>query len=448
MDDWRWMTAQALGAGIADGAIDPVALCETYLEAIAAHPSRDRIYARVTPELARAQAQEARARARSGTRRGPLDGVPVSWKDLFDTKGIGTEAGTALMKGRVPKEDAEAVRAGHAAGLVCLGKTHMSEIAFSGLGVNPVTATPPNVNDADAAPGGSSSGAAASVAFGLAAAAVGSDTGGSVRVPSAWNDLVGYRPSFDRISTVGAVPLCRTLDGVGPLCRTLADARLMVAALSGTADALDARAPRRLGILETIGMEDLEEAPHAAFTAATAELEAAGITIERVRFDALKEVFAFSGGLYTADAWSFWGPRITANPGVMFEQIETRVTPGREVLAADYLAHWARLREVRNAWRAQVQHLDAVILPSVPILPPPVARLLEDGAYYKDRNLMSLRNTRIANLLDLPSVTLPGDRPSCGVMLFGQTGADADLLAVSQGVAELLSQKTQLPRKA
>lgn len=193
MQDWLWMTASDLGRGIGAGEIDPVALTQVFLDAIEGHELRDRIYARVTRERALAEAKAAAARAASGHRLSLLDGVPVSWKDLFDTAGVATEAGSKLLAGRVPDRDAVVLQAATAAGLVCLGKTHMSELAFSGLGYNPSTATPPCVNNPDAVPGGSSSGAAASVAFGLAAAGIGSDTGGSVRIPAAWNDLVGLK---------------------------------------------------------------------------------------------------------------------------------------------------------------------------------------------------------------------------------------------------------------
>ena len=159
MQDWRWMTAADLGRAIGAGTVDPVALTDVYLDAIDAHEFRDRIYARVTHDRARSEALAASQRAKSGLRRGLLDGVPVSWKDLFDTAGTATEAGTALMEGRVPTIDADVLQAATSSGLVCLGKTHMSEIAFSGLGLNPITATPPCVNDHDAVPGGSSSGA-------------------------------------------------------------------------------------------------------------------------------------------------------------------------------------------------------------------------------------------------------------------------------------------------
>ncbi|MEP5804404.1 MAG: amidase family protein, partial [Roseobacter sp.] len=173
MQHWLKMTAADLGRGIASGEIDPVSLTDVYLDAISKHPLCDRIYARVTEKRARDEALAASERARNGQRLSLLDGVPISWKDLFDTAGVGTEAGSKLLEGRIPDRDALVLEHATAAGLVCLGKTHMSELAFSGLGYNPSTATPPCVNDADAIPGGSSSGAAASVAFDLAAVGIG-----------------------------------------------------------------------------------------------------------------------------------------------------------------------------------------------------------------------------------------------------------------------------------
>ena len=232
-DTWLWMTAAELGRGIAAGAIDPRELTEVYLAAIDSHPEAPGIYARTTPERARAEAAAAAARAEAGLRRGPLDGVPVSWKDLFDTAGIATEAGSALLRGRVPDRDAAVLATATRAGLVCLGKTHLTELAFSVLGINPVTATPPNINDPELAPGGSSSGAAASVAFGLAAAGIGSDTAGSVRVPAAWNDLVGLKTTHGRCRSTAWCRFGPSFDTVGPLCRSVEDAALVFAALAG-----------------------------------------------------------------------------------------------------------------------------------------------------------------------------------------------------------------------
>ncbi len=438
MDEWRWMTATALGQGIAAGDIDPVALTEVYLSAIDTHEHRDRIYARVTHDRARAEAQAAAARAASGLRRGPLDGVPVSWKDLFDTAGVGTEAGTKLMEGRVPDADADVLRNATAAGLVCLGKTHLSEIAFSGLGLNPMTATSPCVHDAGAVAGGSSSGAAASVAFGLAAAGIGSDTGGSVRIPSAWNDLVGFKTTHGRLSLGGVVPLCLTFDTVGPLCRSVADAALLTAAMEGS------KAPNltgtdlngvRFGLLNTIAMDDLRDAPAAAFADATRRLTEAGATVTPFEFEPMQEAFGFAGALFTADSYAWWRERVEAAPDKMFPQILERVRGGRDVKASNYIAAWHRLTAIRAEYAAATAEFDAVIMPTAAMTPPNIERLLTDDAYYKVENLLALRNTRVTNLMGGAAMTLPTGTPSCGIMLNVVAGQD-DLLLRLGAAAE------------
>ncbi|EAQ07758.1 amidase [Yoonia vestfoldensis] len=441
MQDWRWQTAADLGRGIAAGMIDPVDLTEVYLAAIDAHEHRDRIYARVTHDRARAEAKAASERAASGFRRGPLDGVPVSWKDLFNSAGIGTEAGTALLAGRVPERDAKVLETATAAGLVCLGKTHMSEIAFSGLGLNPITATPPCVNDAGAVAGGSSSGAAASVAFGLAAAGIGTDTGGSVRIPAAWNDLVGLKTSHGRLSLEGVVPLCLTFDTVGPLCRSVEDAALLLAVLEGSrpvdlggADL----AGMRLMVLDTIVPEDVRDAPRAAFEASVAKLQAAGAQIEHRYFSQLFDAFNVAGNLYAAESYGWWRDLVEAHPEKMFPQILERVRGGKTVSGPDFVAGWNILRQICKEYAAETAQFDAVIMPTAPLLPPDAARLLTDDAYYKSENLLALRNTRVANLLDVCSITLPTDVPSCGIMFNGQTGGEARLLRLAAAAARAL----------
>ncbi len=431
MDEWRWMTAADLGRGIGAGTIDPVALTEVYLDAIDVHEHRDRIYARITHTRARAEAAAAADRAKTGFRRGPLDGVPVSWKDLFDTAGIGTEAGTALIAGRVPDRDALVLENATAAGLVCLGKTHMSEIAFSGLGLNPITATPPCVNDADAVPGGSSSGAAASVAFGLAAAGIGSDTGGSVRIPSAWNDLVGLKTTHGLLPLDRVVPLCLTFDTVGPLCRSVEDASLLLGVLGAekvtdlTGGSLDGA---RLMILDTIALDDVRLAPRASFDAAVTRLQAAGAQVETHSFARLHDAFAHAGNLYAADSYGWWRDKVEAAPEKMFPQILERVRGGKSVSAADYVAGWHQLHDIRKAYADATAGFDAVIMPTAPIMPPDAARLLADEAYYKTENLLALRNTRIGNLMGTCAVTLPTDMPSCGIMFNGPAGGERGLL--------------------
>jgi aspartyl-tRNA(Asn)/glutamyl-tRNA(Gln) amidotransferase subunit A len=289
MNDWLWMSACDLGRGIGAGEIDPVALTEAYLDAAEAHAYRDRIYTTLTRERALGEAEAAAHRARHGVRRGLLDGVPISWKDLFDSAGTATEAGSRLLEGRVPEADAEVLARATRAGLVCLGKTHMSELAFAGLGLNPAYrgtaegATPPNVHDPARVPGGSSSGAAASVAYGLAAAGIGSDTGGSVRVPSAWNDVVGLKTTTGRLSLEGVVPLAESFDTVGPLCRSVEDAAHLLAVMEGgaAADLTGASLKgARFLVLEPYA-SDAAEAQAQGFSRALGRLGDAGATIER-----------------------------------------------------------------------------------------------------------------------------------------------------------------------
>lgn len=439
---WNRMTAADLGRGIGAGAIDPVELTQAFLDAIDAHPLAPRIYARTTPKRALAEAGAARARARAGQRRGPLDGVPISWKDLFDSAGVATEAGSRLLEGRVPERDARVLETATAAGLVCLGKTHMSELAFSGLGLNPMTETPPCVNDINAVPGGSSSGAATSVAFGLAAAGIGSDTGGSVRVPAVWNDLVGLKTTPGRLSLQGVVPLCPSFDTVGPLCRSVEDAGLILAALGGTPTP-DLRGARLAGarflLLETVVLDDLHPEAARGFDQAVARLQAAGARVERRRIPEVTEAMALAGVLFASEAYGLWRDQIEAAPDKMFPLILERFRGGAAYSATDFVAAWQRLHSLRAAWAGAVAGHDAVILPTAPNLPPDAGRLMTDERYYVTENLLALRNTRIGNLFGLPALTLPTGVPSTGIMLLGAPGGEERLLRLGAAAEAALA---------
>ncbi len=431
--DWRTASACDLGRGIDAGRIDPVELTEAYLEAATAHPDHDAIYARLTPERARAEARAARTRARSGLRASLLDGVPVSWKDLFDTAGIGTEAGSRLLAGRVPDRDARVLQAATAQGLVCLGKTHMTELAFSGLGLNPMTATPPNAHDPALVAGGSSSGAAVSVALGLAAAGIGSDTGGSVRIPAAWNGLVGLKTTHGRLSLKGVVPLVESFDTVGPLTRTVEDAAQSLAALEGGRPA-DLRGARlsglRLAVLETVALHAVREVPLAAFDDAVGRLARGGARIERLIAPEVSEALDLAGPLFTAEAWAIWGAAIDAHSDLMFPPIRDRFRSGEIFSGSDVIRAWRRLREIRSIWAERTAAFDAVLLPTSAILPPDAARLMSDSAYFTAENLLALRNTRIANLMGLCALTLPTGHAMCGISLMGRPQGEEKLLRI------------------
>ena len=439
-DNWLWMTAGDLGRAIGAGKINPVELTEAYLDAIAAHTEANRIYTRTTPRRARSMAMASAGRAKLGNRIGLLDGVPLSWKDLFDAAGAPTEAGSALLKGRTPAKDAEVLTTATAQGLVCLGKTHMSELAFSGLGLNPITATPPNVNDPKAVPGGSSSGAAASVAFGLAPAAIGSDTGGSVRIPAAWNDLVGLKTTAGRISLRGVVPLCERFDTVGPIARSVEDCALLLAALEGgkTADLAGASlAGTRLLLLETVALDDIRDAPAKGFDQAITRLSAKGAKIERLRIPEVTEAMPLRA-LVTAEAYGIWSKIIEAAPEKMFPRILDRFRMGGSMTAADFVAGWRRLKELRALYAKRTAGYDAVILPTSPILPPDARRLMTDDAYYVTENLLALRNTYIANLFGLCALTLPTGQPSCGISFMAAPAQEERLLRLGSAAERAL----------
>jgi aspartyl-tRNA(Asn)/glutamyl-tRNA(Gln) amidotransferase subunit A len=440
-DKWLWMSAGDLGRGIAAGAIDPVELTTAFFDAIKAHPLRDRIYARLTKTRAMAEAEAAAKRARAGTRRGPLDGVPVSWKDLFDTAGVATEAGSAMLKGRVPEVDAEVVANATAMGLVGLGKTHMSELAFSGLGLNPSTETPPCVNDPDVVPGGSSSGAATSVSFGLAPAGIGSDTGGSVRIPAAWNDLVGLKTTSGRLSLKGVVPLVASFDTVGPLCRTVEDAALFLAALEGRPRAADligvTLTGTKLLILDN-ALAEIRDEPRAGFDSAVERLKSAGAEIEHRHIDVIDDALAMSALLYTPEAYATWRDKIEAQPKLMFHEILERFRAGGRFSAVDFAAGWQRLSEIRAQYQKLTASYDAVILPSAAIMPPNVERLLADHDYYVTENLLTLNNTRICNLTGGASLTLPTGLPSTGIMFMGPPMSEERLLRIGAAAEAVL----------
>jgi aspartyl-tRNA(Asn)/glutamyl-tRNA(Gln) amidotransferase subunit A len=442
MSEWQTMTAADLGRGIGAGEIDPVELTQSFLDAIDAHEYRDRIYARLTPDRALAEARAAQDRARLKLRRSPLDGVPISWKDLFDTAGVATEAGSLLLKDRTPDADAEVLTAATHQGLVCLGKTHMSELAFSGLGLNPKTATSPNVHDPEAAPGGSSSGAATSVAFGLAAAGIGSDTGGSVRVPSAWNDLVGLKTTPGVLSLKGVVPLAARFDTVGPLCRSVEDAALLFGAMGG-GHPVDLKTSslkgKRFAILTTVALDDVREAPRAGFDRAVQRFRDAGAEIVDLAVPELTKAMTLAPILYGSEAYGTWKDVIEANPDLMFGEILNRFRSGKDFTGADYVAAWHQLERYRAAYGAATAGFDAVLCPSSPITPPNVHRLMTDSDYYVTENLLTLRNTRIGNLMGLSTLTLPTGIPACGVSLMAAPRAERRLLRLGAAAEEALA---------
>ena len=442
MSDFNSLTASELGDMIGQCQIDPVELTEHFLSQIELSQIGRKIYSTVTSKLALEQAKDSKRRADLGHRLSSLDGVPISWKDLFDISGYPCEAGSELLAGRLAIKNSKVYNFAEAHGLICLGKTHMSELAFSGLGLNPVKETPPCVNYPGSAPGGSSSGAATSVAFGLATAGIGSDTGGSVRIPAAWNDLVGFKTTAGKLSLDGVIPLCSRFDTVGPLAKSVEDAARLFGIMAGKEIILPATKSVKgltFAVLNTVAMENVVDLPKKAFQNSIEKLKEAGASISEISVSSVDEAMDLTGLLYSSEAYATWKHKIEKSPDLMFAKILERFRSGADILASDFIHAWDKLIHFREQYHLEVAAYDAVLIPTSPIIPPEIGRLMDDGDFYNSQNLLALRNTRIGNLMGGCSITLPTDIPSCGFLIMGKPNEEERLLRLAQACELVLA---------
>ncbi|WP_395055385.1 amidase [Polaromonas sp.] len=406
-----------------------------------------RIFTRVYPDTARAAAQASDLRRSAGKRLGPLDGRIVSIKDLFDVAGEATTAGSQLLQGAAPAaHDALVVSRLHAAGAVIIGKTNMTEFAFSGVGINPHYGTPGNALDPRRIPGGSSSGAGVSVARGMADIAIGSDTGGSVRIPSALNGLVGFKPTQARVPRDGAYPLSFTLDCVGPLCRSVADAAATDGVLAGTSDQpLPSRAVAglRLGAPRGLLFSQTQDAVLAAVELALGQLATAGATLSNESLDdLLGEPFRLQEGgtLVAAEAAWIHKAGVATRPEAYDPIVLGRIRRGQTLDAATYVGIQQARAALLPALDARMAHLDALVLPTVPLLAPLIADVQDEDVFLRT-NALLLRNPSVFNFFDLPVLSLPlpsQNGLAVGLMLVGKRGGDRELLALGAAVEALL----------
>ncbi len=437
-------------AAMAAGRVTAVALAEAALDRIA-DPAGEGSRAMLAVDAAGARrAAQAADLARAEGRAGALAGLPVVVKDLFDIEGQVTTAGSVVLRGAPPATvDAAAVARLRAAGAVLLGRSHMNEFAYSALGTNPHVSQPraPWQREADGhrgrAPGGSTSGGAVAVADGMALAALGSDTGGSTRIPAAFCGCVGWRPSQGRIDGRGAFPLADSFDTPGLIVRRAEDLRLLDAVLTGT-EAQDMLVPPlaslRLGRAAGMPFDALAPQVAEAVHAALARLSRAGAGIANcLDFNWAAPADALRAGQVTAvEALSAHGDLLEQS-ALYDPRVLARMQLGLPVPATDYVKAKHRIGGLRRSYDAVMQGFDAVVLPTVAILPPRLAELDDDQAFFA-RNGEALRNTLIASILDLPAVSLPlvGDAP-VGLMLIGRRGMDRSLLALSVAVETALS---------
>ncbi len=284
------------------------------------------------------------------------------------------------------------------------------------------------------------------MAWGLAPAAIGSDTGGSVRLPAAWCGLVGFKPAHGALPLDGVVPLCPSFDTVGPIARDVEDCALVWEALGGPRVDLSGAslAGMTFAVAREIVGEGLEEAPARAFETALSRLAAAGARVVEVAVPGLARAYALANPLYAAEAWAMWRERIEADPARMFPPTYARVSAGREVLAADWIAGWAELRAIRTGAAGALGGFDAVLCPACPILPPLAADVAADHELFRARNLMALRNTRFGNLLGLASLALPvAGEPGCGVLLNVLPGREGALLRAGEAAFRAMARMPQ-----
>lgn len=397
-------------------------------------------------EAARAAADAADARAAAGATLGPLDGVIVSIKDLFDVAGEVTRAGSKVLaeEAKLAAADAAIVGRLRAAGAVIVAKTNMTEFAFSGIGANPHFGTPGNPRDRARVPGGSSAGAPVSVADGMCDIAIGTDTGGSVRIPAALCGLVGFKPSRQRVPTDGAFPLSTTLDSVGPIAPTVVDCAKADAVMAGE-DYLPlepiAPAGLRFGVAEGLPLQRLDDTVTAAFAAALARLEALGVRISRETFplfDDMAEINA-KGGISPFEACGIHRERLARRGADIDPNVRMRIERGCAITATDYAAMVRERGRLVHEMDARLTPLDALIMPTTAIVAPTLAEVAEEKAFAA-RNAALLRNTSIVNFFDLCAVSLPLPAPlPVGLMLVARNGHDHRLLRIAAAVEKALA---------
>jgi aspartyl-tRNA(Asn)/glutamyl-tRNA(Gln) amidotransferase subunit A len=408
----------------------------------AADPDLAHAFITLTPERARAEAAESARRHEAGAPLGPLDGRPIAIKDLFDVAGTTTTAGAAFRRDHPPAtEDAPAVAHLAAAGLVCVGKTNLSELAYSGLGLNPHFGTPRNPYDPERVPGGSSSGSAVAVATGAVDLAVGTDTSGSIRIPAALCGIVGFRPTSARVDARGVFPLAPTLDSVGPLTRTVADAIALDQALRGAP--ATPLVPAALGALTLVLPEgelfdDAEPDVRDRVLAAADALAAAGASVQRRRVPALDEAQALMdarGTLVVFEARALHEALLASPDAALLDRrVRARLGQATTMTRDDYEALLAARSRLQRVLADDLG--DALLLfPTVRHTAPAIAPLEADDAEFVRVNLRTLRSTMLGSYLDLPGVSLPAgvgdDGLPVGLLLSAPAGEDDRLLAAA-----------------
>ncbi|KQU76417.1 amidase [Aminobacter sp. DSM 101952] len=421
---------------------------EAILGRLSVRAGDERVFMKLYAEAARGAADAADARAKAGLSLGPLDGAIVSIKDLLDVAGEPTLAGSLMRRDTAPAErDALVVRRLRRAGAAIIGKTAMTEFAFTALGINPHYGTPGNAADPTLIPGGSSSGAGVSAAEGTSDISIGSDTGGSVRIPAALNGVVGFKPTARRVPLDGAFPLSPSLDSLGPLARTVGACIATDAVMAGKE--FSALVPLslpglRIGVPRGRLMEHCDGTVSAAFEQSLKRLAASGARVEDIAIDdlllALREttraasIAAIEGAEIHAD-WLSAGAKVAVD-----RHVSGGLGRALQVPAVAYIRTMRRRAELVAAMDERLSSVDLMVVPTTPVVAQPIAEMLDDERHGDRIEGLLLRNTQVANQFDLCALSLPvpGTGLPAGLMLVGRHGHDRRVLAAGLAVEALL----------
>jgi len=410
-----------------------------------------RAFVKVWKEQALAAADASDGLRKAGLVPSPLAGIPVSIKNLCDVAGETTLSGSkALDDAKPATADAPVVARLRAAGAVIVGSTNMSEFAFSGVGFNPHYGTPGNPADRTRVPGGSSAGAAVSVADRMAVAALGTDTGGSVRIPAAVCGLVGFKPTARRVPIDGVIPLSTSLDSIGPLANSVEDCAIVDAVFAGEFGKGPISVPDaaplaglRFAIPKHFVMDELDATVAKAFERACKALAAKGVKIEEIDLAELNELPAINakGGFAASEAYA-WHRELIARRGPDYDPfVHPRIMRGKDMTAADYIELLAKRADLCRRVSAITSNYDAVIMPTCAIVAPTIEEVSTPEGFTK-KNLLLLRNTTVGNFLDRCAISLPchakGELP-VGFMMMGEAMADRRVLAMARSLAPVVA---------
>jgi aspartyl-tRNA(Asn)/glutamyl-tRNA(Gln) amidotransferase subunit A len=440
-------TIQQLASDLAAGRTTSRKLTEDALQRIA-DPAGEgsRTFIKVYREQALAAADASDSLRKAGIVPGLLAGIPVSIKNLCDVAGETTLSGSRALDDAQPAlQDAPVVARLRAAGAVIVGSTNMSEFAFSGVGFNPHYGTPGNPADRKRVPGGSSAGAAVSVADRMAVAALGTDTGGSVRIPAAVCGIVGFKPTARRVPIDGVVPLSTSLDSIGPLANSVECCAIVDAVFAAEPIVVPEPVPLaglRFGVPRQFVMDELDPVVETAFERACRALVAKGVAVEHVDLPQLNELPAINakGGFAASEAFA-WHQKLIARRGKDYDQlVYPRIMRGKEMSAADYIDLLAARADLIKRVSAITANYDAVIMPTCAVTAPTLDEVSTPEGFTK-KNMLLLRNTTVGNFLDRCAVSLPchaaGELP-VGFMLMGEAMADKRVLGMARSVAPVV----------